>query len=73
MTLERLQVGDNGEWQAVTTFDQMRHKRIRGHSTADFKNILTQRLKQHIDNQRERSFISASACIHRLILTIKVW
>lgn len=42
-----------GDWQKVLKDDHARQKLIRGHSIADFKTVLTQRLKQHIANQRE--------------------
>jgi hypothetical protein len=48
-----LQVGEDGDWQKVLKDDQIRQKRIRGHSIADFKAVLAQRLKQHFSNQRD--------------------
>jgi hypothetical protein len=51
---EIMQVGHDGDWHPVTLFDQTRQKKVRGHSVKDFKSILTERIKQHIDNQRDR-------------------
>ena len=51
--LEILQVNVSGDWQKVLKDDQARQKRIRGHSIVDFKTTLTQRIKQHVANQRE--------------------
>lgn len=50
---EILQVNVSGDWQKVLKDDQARQKRIRGHSIVDFKTALTQRIKQHVANQRE--------------------
>jgi hypothetical protein len=56
LTFEKIvQVAHDGDWHPVTLFDHTRQKRIRGHSIKDFKSTLTERLKQHIANQRDRS------------------